>query len=66
MHAIFSPDSQGAKAFISMSVLITRKSTIPARRDAFKRFLMANIAYALARDDLAPTLRTELAKLLQA
>jgi UTP--glucose-1-phosphate uridylyltransferase len=28
-------------------------------------FLMANIAYALARDDLAPTLRTELAKLLQ-
>jgi UTP--glucose-1-phosphate uridylyltransferase len=29
-------------------------------------FLMANIAYALARDDLAPTLRTELAKLLQA
>ena len=29
-------------------------------------FLMANIAYALARDDLAPTLRAELAKLLQA
>ena len=29
-------------------------------------FLMANIAYALARDDLAPALRTELARLLQA
>jgi UTP--glucose-1-phosphate uridylyltransferase len=28
-------------------------------------FLIANIAYALARDDLAPTLRAELAKLLQ-
>ena len=29
-------------------------------------FLLANIAYGLARDDLAPTLRAELAKLLQA
>jgi len=29
-------------------------------------FLMANVAYALAREDLAPTLRTELAKLLKA
>ena len=28
-------------------------------------FLLANIAYGLARDDLAPTLRAELAKLLQ-
>jgi hypothetical protein len=26
---------------------------------------LANVAYALARDDLAPTLRAELAKLLQ-
>ena len=29
-------------------------------------FLMANVAYALAREELAPTLRAELAKLLQA
>ena len=29
-------------------------------------FLVANIAYALAREELAPTLRAELAKLLQA
>jgi UTP--glucose-1-phosphate uridylyltransferase len=29
-------------------------------------FLLANVAYALQRDDLAPTLRAELARLLQA
>ena len=29
-------------------------------------FLLANVAYALQRDDLAPALRAELARLLQA
>jgi UTP--glucose-1-phosphate uridylyltransferase len=29
-------------------------------------YLLANIAYALGREELAPTLRAELAKLLQA
>jgi NitT/TauT family transport system substrate-binding protein len=43
MHPVFSPDSQGASSFTSSSVLIVKKSSIPARRDAYERFIKACI-----------------------
>ncbi|MFI5268546.1 MAG: ABC transporter substrate-binding protein [Chloroflexota bacterium] len=44
-HVIFGPDTPGNN-FVSMSVVLTKRSYVPPHRDLLKRFLAANIAAA--------------------
>lgn len=53
-HVIWGPDTQGANSFVSMSVIVAKRSYVPAHRDTLKRFLAANMAAAkLAKTDTA-------------
>ncbi len=42
-HVIYGPDTPGSNSYVSMSVVLVKRSYLPAHRDLLKRFLTANV-----------------------